>query len=150
MDFDTEFMNVALDEAQLALSKDESPIGAVVVKDGMIVSRAHNHTEELNDPTAHAEIIAIREAAKKLNNWRLIGCTMYVTMEPCPMCAGALQQSRLLRLVYGVKDPKAGAAGSVMNLLDMPELNHRLRITSGIEEERCRQLLNSFFRRLRA
>ncbi len=150
MDFDREFMNVALDEAQLALSIDESPVGAVVVKDGMIISRAHNHIEELHDPTAHAEIIAIREAAKKLNNWRLIGCTMYVTMEPCPMCAGAMQQSRLLRVVYGVKDPKAGAAGSVMNLLDMPELNHRLRITSGVEEERCRELLNSFFRRLRA
>lgn len=150
MDFDAEFMNVALEEAQIALSRDETPIGAVLVKDGMLISRAHNRREEWKDPTAHAEMLAIREGAEKLNNWRLIGCTLYVTMEPCPMCAGAMQQSRLLRLVYGVKDPKAGAAGSIMNLLDVPELNHRLRITGGVEEERCRQLLNTFFRRLRA
>lgn len=149
MDFDSEFMSVALEEAQLALAKDEVPIGAVLVKDGMIIARAHNQRESWRDPTAHAEMLAIREAAEKLKNWRLIGCTIYVTMEPCAMCAGAMQQARLMRLVYGIKDPKAGAAGSLMNIVDMPALNHRLRLTSGVEQEKCRQLLNSFFRRLR-
>ena len=149
MDLDTEFMSVALEEAQLALAKDEVPIGAVLVKDGMIISRAHNHRETRQDATAHAEMLVIREASEKLKNWRLIGCTIYVTMEPCPMCAGAMQQARLTRLVYGVKDPKAGAAGSIINILDMPSLNHKLRLTGGIEEDKCRRLLNTFFRRLR-
>lgn len=149
MDLDSEFMSVALEEAQSALAKDEVPIGAVLVKDGMIIARAHNQRESRHDPTAHAEMLVIREGAEKLKNWRLIGCTIYVTMEPCPMCAGAMQQARLMRLVYGVKDPKAGAAGSLMNIVDMPSLNHRLRLTGGVEEGKCRQLLNTFFRRLR-
>lgn len=149
LDFDKEFMILALEEAQHALSKDEIPIGAVIVKDGHVIARAHNQRESLHDPTAHAEILALREASQGLKNWRLMGCTIYVTMEPCPMCAGAIQQARLARLVYGIADPKAGAAGSVMNVVDEPKLAHRMKITSGVEEERCRELINVFFRRLR-
>jgi tRNA(adenine34) deaminase len=149
LDLDKEFMTLALEEAQHALSQDEAPIGAVVVKDGQVIARAHNQRETWRDPTAHAEILALRQASEKLQNWRLMGCTIYVTLEPCPMCAGAIQQARLVRLVYGVTDPKAGAAGSVMNIVDEPKLAHRLRITPGVEEQRCRDLLNMFFRRLR-
>lgn len=149
LDLDKEFMTVAIEEAQHALSKDEVPIGAVIVKDGQVVARAHNLRETWQDVTAHAEMVAIKEACERLKNWRLMGCTMYVTMEPCPMCAGAIQQARLARVVYGIADPKAGAAGSVMNILDEPKLAHRLKITSGIEEEKCRELINVFFRRLR-
>lgn len=149
LDLDKEFMTLAIEEAQHALSKDEVPIGAVIVKDGQVVARAHNLRETWQDVTAHAEMVAIKEACERLKNWRLMGCTMYVTMEPCPMCAGAIQQARLARVVYGIADPKAGAAGSVMNILDEPKLAHRLKITSGIEEEKCRELINIFFRRLR-
>lgn len=148
-DLDKEFMMLALEEAQQALSKDEVPIGAVIVKDGQVVAKAHNLRESWQDATAHAEILALRIAAEKLQNWRLMGCTIYATMEPCPMCAGAIQQARLARLVYGIPDPKAGAAGSVMNIVDEPKLAHRLKITSGVEEEKCRDLVNVFFRRLR-
>jgi tRNA(adenine34) deaminase len=149
LDFDKEFMTLAIEEAQHALSKDEVPIGAVIVKDGQVVARAHNLRETWQDATAHAEMLALKEACERLKNWRLMGCTMYVTMEPCPMCAGALQQARLARVVYGIPDPKAGAAGSVMNIVDEPKLAHRLKITSGVEEEKCRELINIFFRRLR-
>jgi tRNA(adenine34) deaminase len=149
LDLDNEFMALALEEADHALSKDEVPIGAVIVKDGQVIARAHNQRQTWEDPTAHAEILALRQASEKLKNWRLMGCTIYVTLEPCPMCAGAIQQARLVRLVYGVADPKAGAAGSVMNIVDEPKLAHRLRITPGVEEEKCRELLNRFFRRLR-
>lgn len=149
LDFDKEFMTLALEEAQHALSKDEVPIGAVIVKDGHVVGKAHNLRETWQDATAHAEMLALKEACEKLKNWRLMGCTIYVTMEPCPMCAGAIQQARLARLVYGIADPKAGAAGSVMNILDEPKLAHRLKITSGVEEDKCRDLINVFFRRLR-
>ena len=149
LDLDKEFMTLAIEEAQHALSKDEVPIGAVIVKDGQVVARAHNLREAWRDATAHAEMLALKEACERLKNWRLMGCTMYVTMEPCPMCAGALQQARLARVVYGIPDPKAGAAGSVMNIVDEPKLAHRLKITSGVEEEKCRELINIFFRRLR-
>ncbi len=149
LDFDKEFMTLALEEAQHALSKDEVPIGAVIVKDGHVIARAHNLRESWQDATAHAEMLALKEACERLKNWRLIGCTLYVTMEPCPMCAGAMQQARLARLVYGIADPKAGAAGSVMNVVDEPKLAHRLKITSGVEEDKCRDMLNVFFRRLR-
>lgn len=149
LDFDKEFMTLALEEAQHALSQDEVPIGAVIVKDGHVLAKAHNQRETQRDATAHAEILALKQACESLRNWRLMGCTMYVTMEPCPMCAGAIQQARLARVVYGIADPKAGAAGSVMNILDEPKLAHRLKISSGIEEEKCRDLINVFFRRLR-
>ncbi|MDP1809150.1 MAG: tRNA adenosine(34) deaminase TadA [Actinomycetota bacterium] len=149
LDFDKEFMTLAIEEAQHALSKDEVPIGAVIVKDGHVVARAHNLRVAWQDVTAHAEMLALKEACERLKNWRLMGCTIYVTMEPCPMCAGAIQQARLARLVYGIADPKAGAAGSVMNIVDEPKLAHRLKITSGVEEEKCRELINIFFRRLR-
>jgi tRNA(adenine34) deaminase len=149
LQFDREFMTVAIREAEAALAKEEIPIGAVVVKDGMIISRSHNQKEFLNNPTAHAEILALSQAAKEIKNWRLVGCTIYVTLEPCPMCAGAIQQARIARLVYGTADKKAGAAGSLMNLVDHPSLNHRLRITSGVEADKCQKLLNMFFKRLR-
>lgn len=149
MNFDTEFMRVAIEEGRLALANDEVPIGAVLAKDNKIIARAHNRRETWQDPTAHAEILVLRAAATELKNWRLIGCTLYITMEPCPMCAGAMQQARVTRMVYGTKDPKAGAAGSVMNIVDNPHLNHRLLITSGVEEKKCRELLTLFFRRLR-
>ncbi len=149
LDLDTEFMMLALEEAQHALGQDEIPIGAVIAKEGHVIARAHNQREGLKDATAHAEIIAMRLACEKLKNWRLMGCTIYVTMEPCPMCAGAIQQARLARLVYGVADPKAGAAGSVMNIVDEPKLSHRLKITPGVEEEKSRDLINVFFKRMR-
>lgn len=147
--FDADFMHIAIAEAEKALAIGEVPIGAVVVKKGQVISQAHNERELRKDPTAHAEILAIKEAAAKLNNWRLTGCTIYVTLEPCPMCAGAIQQARISRLVYGVKDPKAGAAGSVFNIVNEPKLTHRLQITSGVEKEKCEHLLNRFFLKLR-
>jgi len=149
MNFDKEFMRVAIEEGQLALANDEVPIGAVLVKDNQIIARAHNQRESWQDPTAHAEILVLKEASAVLKNWRLMGCTLYVTMEPCPMCAGAVQQARVTRMVYGVKDPKAGAAGSVMNIVDDPKLNHRLLVMGGVEDKKCQELINLFFRRLR-
>lgn len=146
---DEEFMTLAISEARKALNLGEVPIGAVIVRDGRVMAQAHNLRESLNDGTAHAEILAIRRACEELRNWRLIGCTIYVTMEPCPMCAGAMQQARVERLVYGVADPKAGAAGSIANLLDHPKLAHKLRITHGVEEAACRDVLNTFFKRVR-
>lgn len=146
---DKEFMTLAISEARKALNLGEVPIGAVIARDGQVIAQAHNLRESLNDGTAHAEILAIRQACEELRNWRLIGCTIYVTMEPCPMCAGAMQQARVARLVYGVADPKAGAAGSIANLLDHPKLAHKLRITHGVEEAGCRDVLNTFFKRLR-
>ncbi len=114
-----------------------------------MIARAHNRREELQDPTAHAEILAIREAAAKLRSWRLVGATIYVTLEPCPMCAGALVLARIGRLVYGAADPKSGAAGSVMNLVNHEVLNHRVSVTSGILEDECSALLKQFFSELR-
>jgi len=145
MPSDEDFMREALKEAQRAFEEDEVPIGAVIVKDGEILARAHNLREKLNDPTAHAELIAIRLAAAKLNSWRLLDTTVYVTVEPCPMCAGALVLARVKRLVFGATDPKAGAAGTLMNLLDDSRLNHQVEVTGGVLEEESRKLLRAFF-----
>ena len=147
---DEDFMREALGEAQKALEEDEVPIGAIVVKDGEILARAHNQREQFNDPTAHAELIATRLAAAKLNSWRLLDTTVYVTVEPCPMCAGALVLARVKRLVFGAKDPKAGAAGTLMNLLDDARLNHQVEVTSGVLEEECKKLLSTFFSQFRS
>lgn len=143
---DEYFMKIALHEALKAFEEDEVPIGAVVVREGEIISKAHNLRESLNDPTAHAEIIAIREAAEKLSSWRLIDCDLYVTIEPCPMCAGAIVQSRIKRLIYGAKDPKAGAIDSVMNIVDNPNLNHRVEVTSEVLQYECSNIMKEYFR----
>jgi tRNA(adenine34) deaminase len=144
-------MEMALEEAQLAFDADEVPIGAVIVslKEG-VIARAHNQREQLVDPTAHAEMIAITQAAQALGSWRLEECVLYVTLEPCPMCAGAIVHVRLTRVVFGASDPKGGAAGSALNLLQFPTLNHRCEITSGVRLEECRALLQTFFAEQRA
>jgi tRNA(adenine34) deaminase len=145
MPSDEDFMREALKEAQIAFEEDEVPIGAVIVKDGEILAKAHNLREKLNDPTAHAELIVIRLAAAKLNSWRLLDTTVYVTVEPCPMCAGAIVLARVKRLVFGATDPKAGTAGTLMNLLDDARLNHQVEVTGGVLEEESRKLLRTFF-----
>jgi len=142
---DEDFMREALKEARRAFEEEEVPVGAVIVKDGEILARAHNLREKLNDPTAHAELIAIRLAAAKLNSWRLLDTTLYATVEPCPMCAGAIVLARVKRLVFGATDPKAGAAGTLMNLLDDGRLNHQVEVTGGVLEEESRELLRAFF-----
>jgi tRNA(adenine34) deaminase len=149
MESDELYMAMALDEARSAEAAGEVPIGAVVVCDGAVVSRAHNLRETLADPTAHAEMIAIREAAERLGRWRLSECTLYVTLEPCPMCAGALHASRIDRLVYGAPDPKAGAVGTLYDLSCDERLNHRFEVTSGVFEAESASLLKSFFADLR-
>jgi len=149
MDADTAYMALALEEARLAVAAGEVPIGALVVCDGAIVSRAHNTREMDNDPTAHAELIAIREASQRLGRWRLSDCTVYVTLEPCPMCAGAMHQARIERLVYGAPDPKAGAVGTLYDLSSDERLNHRFAVTSGILAEESSALLKEFFGSLR-
>ena len=142
-------MEEALREAEKAYNLGEVPVGAVIVKDGEIVARAHNLTETSPDPTAHAEILAIREAAKALGGWRLTGCSMYVTLEPCSMCAGALIWSRMENLYIGTRDPKAGACGSVFNIAESDKLNHRVGVEYGIMEEECAEILKRFFQELR-
>jgi tRNA(adenine34) deaminase len=150
MDMDHEhFMRESIAEAALAFQKGDVPVGAVAVRDGLIIGRGHNRKEELKDPTAHAEMIALQEAARTLGGWRLIGVTLYCTMEPCPMCAGAMVQARLPRLVYAVDDPKAGAAGSVVDLLRNGQLNHRVEVIAGVLAEEAEELTQRFFRRLR-
>ena len=139
-------MQAALDEARRALGHDEVPIGAVVVHDGEIIGRGGNRTVTLQDPTAHAEMFALREASQILGSWRLLGATLYVTIEPCAMCAGASVWSRIDRLVYGADDPKAGMCGSVENLVEHPRLNHRVEVVRGVREEECGSLLTEFFR----
>ncbi len=139
------FMRLALREAQLALEADEVPIGAVVVHDGRVIGSAHNQREQLRDPTAHAEMLAITQAAGALGNWRLEGCTLYVTLEPCPMCAGAMVLARLPRAVYGAADPKAGAVATLYRLLDDPRLNHRAEIIGGVLAQPCGEILSRFF-----
>ena len=138
-------MKEALEEAKRAFEKDEPPVGAVVVRDGEIIARGHNLRENLQDPTAHAEMLAIRAAAAKLGRWRLSDCDIYVTLEPCIMCAGAMVLSRLNRLIYGAYDPKAGAVDSLMNLLSDQRLNHQMEVKSGILASECSYLLRSFF-----
>ncbi|NLO82156.1 MAG: nucleoside deaminase [Clostridiales bacterium] len=139
-------MEQALQEAKKAYHIEEVPIGAVIVKDGEIIARGHNLRETYKDPTLHAEIVAIREAAKKLGGWRLSGCELYVTIEPCPMCAGAIIQARIERVIYGARDPKAGCAGSLYNLLTDFRFNHRADVVPGVMEEECRGILQKFFR----
>ena len=144
------FMGEALRQAARAYEAEEVPIGAVVVREGRIVARAFNQVELLKDATAHAEMLAITQAEELVGDWRLTDCTLYVTKEPCPMCAGAVVHVRLARVVYGVGDPKAGAAGGVMNLLQSPSLNHQCDITRGVRESECRALLQNFFAEQRA
>ena len=148
-DPDHYFMQAALDEATSAEDLGEVPVGAVVVYDGRIIGRGHNLRESSNDPTSHAEMIAIRQAAAQLNSWRLLDCTLYVTLEPCVMCMGAIILARIPRLVYGCRDPRVGAAGSIYNLADDERFNHRVAVTEGILQQECSQQLSDFFRRLR-
>ena len=139
------FMGEAIRQALKAYEAEEVPVGAVIVREGRIIGRAFNQVEMLRDATAHAEMLAITQAEEKVGDWRLNECTLYVTKEPCPMCAGAIVHVRLSRVVFGAADPKAGAAGGVMNLLQFPGLNHRSEITAGVRAEECRTLLQSFF-----
>lgn len=143
------FMAEALKEAERAGAIGEVPIGAVVVKDGAVVGRGHNRRETDRDPTAHAEILALRDAAKNLGGWRLTGCELYVTIEPCPMCAGAIVMARIDRLVYGAPDLKAGAAGTLYEIPTDPRLNHRMSVEAGVLEDQCRELISNFFKGLR-
>jgi len=146
---DERFMQAAIAAARIAEDNGDVPIGAVIVHQGRIIAKAYNQREQLQDPTAHAEIIALTQAAAFLKNWHLNGCTIYVTLEPCPMCAGALVLARIDRLVYGCDDPKAGACGSLYNIVTDGRLNHRLDVTSGVLEDQCREQLQEFFARRR-
>jgi tRNA(adenine34) deaminase len=143
---DQTWMREALAEARLATDHDDIPIGAVVVRDGAVIGRGHNERELREDPTAHAETLALREAAAALGSWRVLDCTLYVTLEPCAMCAGAIVLARVPRVVFGAPDPKAGAAGSVLDVLDEPRLNHRPVVVAGVLGEECGELLRAFFR----
>jgi tRNA(adenine34) deaminase len=143
------YMEEALREAARAESAGEVPVGAVVVCNGRIVGRGWNRNITDNDPTAHAEVLALRQAAGEIGNYRLLDCEMFVTIEPCAMCAGAMVHARLKRLVYGAEDPKAGAVHSVMSVLNHPQLNHRMEVTRGVLAARCQELLQSFFRNRR-
>ena len=147
---DDYFMGEALRQAARAYEQGEVPVGAVVVRAGRIIARAGNQVETLKDATAHAEMLALTQAENAMGDWRLTDCTLYVTKEPCPMCAGAVVHTRLARVVFGASDPKGGAAGSALNLLQFPGLNHRCEITSGLRLEECRALLQSFFAEQRA
>jgi len=144
-----QYMRKAVEQAKIAEENGDVPIGAVIVCQGQIIGKAYNQREQLKDPTAHAEIIALTQAAAYLQSWRLTGCTMYVTLEPCPMCAGALVLARIDRLVYGCDDPKAGACGSLYDIVRDERLNHRLEVTSGILAEECSKLLQEFFQHRR-
>lgn len=146
---DEYYMSIALKEAKKAVTIDEVPVGAVVVKDGKIIAKAHNQREKRNDPTGHAEILAIRAACRKLNSWRLGGCTIYVTIEPCSMCAGTILWTRIARIVYGAKDPKGGALGSSYNLFEQKGLNHQLEIKGGILEQECALIITEYFKKKR-
>ena len=146
---DAGFMREAIMEAGLALSEGELPVGCVIVKDGEIIARGCNRRNTKKTTLAHAEISAIDRASKKLGDWRLEGCTLYVTLEPCQMCSGAIVQSRIDRVVIGAMNPKAGCAGSILNILQMKEFNHQVEITAGVLEEKCRDVLQAFFKDLR-
>jgi tRNA(adenine34) deaminase len=145
-DRDEEFMELALGQARAAEACGEVPVGAVIVADGEVISVGRNAPIAESDPTAHAEIQALREAATKLGNYRVANATLYVTLEPCAMCAGAMVNARVMRLVYGCADPRGGAAGSVFNVANSSGLNHRIAITAGVRETECRDLLQAFFR----
>ncbi|WHH57282.1 tRNA adenosine(34) deaminase TadA [Petroclostridium sp. X23] len=143
------YMRYALKEAEKAYQKDEVPIGAVIVKNDKIIAKAHNLREKSQDAIAHAEVLAIRKACKKLHSWRLSGCDLYVTLEPCAMCAGAIIQSRIGQLIIGTMDPKAGAGGSVVNLFGIEQFNHKVDVIQGVLQQECADLLKRFFRELR-
>src|ERR1051326_2208104 len=146
---DAAWMELALEQAALAAAAGEVPGGALVIKDGEIIGRGHNRNLLDNDPAAHAEIVALRQAAARVGNHRLTGCTMVATIEPCSMCAGALIHARIARLVYGASDPKAGAAGSVLQVINHSGLNHRMEITAGVLARKCSEVLQDFFRQKR-
>lgn len=146
---DMDYMGLALEEAKKAYTIGEVPIGAIIVKDGEVIAAAHNLRETGHDATAHAEVMVIRQACEKIGHWRLTGATLYVTIEPCPMCAGALVMSRVARLVYGAADYKAGAVESLFNITNHSGLNHRMEVTAGVREEECRSLMKEFFRERR-
>lgn len=148
-DRDSYFMRLALDEARKAARCGEVPVGAILVCDDKIVGRGYNLREKLQDPTAHAEMIALREGARNLGSWRLEGCSLYVTLEPCPMCAGALIQARVGRLIYGTADPKGGAVESITALLDVAGFNHKVSVTGDLMAREAKELLQEFFRNLR-
>jgi tRNA(adenine34) deaminase len=147
---DNTWMRQALELAERAASRGEIPVGAVIVKDAEIIGRGQNQRQNDDDPTAHAELLAIRQAARAVGNWRLAGCTLYVTLEPCAMCAGALVNSRIERLVFGTRDPKAGFCGSLGNLVTDERLNHRLEVSEGLLADECARLLRDFFATLRS
>ena len=149
MNINEKYMREALKEAQKAYDKLEVPVGAVIVKDGKIIARAYNQKETKFDTTKHAEILAIQKASKKLKSWRLIDCEMYVTLEPCPMCAGAIIQSRIKKVYYGVSDEKTGAVGSKLNLFKDYKFNHNVEVENGILTDKCKELLQNFFIELR-
>ncbi|WP_342746570.1 tRNA adenosine(34) deaminase TadA [Paenibacillus rigui] len=143
------YMRAAMEEAQKAEAKLEVPIGCVIVWQDQIIGRGHNLRETTCDPLAHAELIAIKQASEHLEAWRLLDCRLYVTLEPCPMCAGAIVQSRIPQVIYGTTDPKAGCAGTLMNLLQEERFNHRVDVVSGVLQEECSAMLTQFFRKLR-
>ena len=143
---DEEYMALAIAEAERALEHEDVPIGAVVVRDGEVIGAGHNERELRQDPTAHAEVLALRKAAAAVGSWRVLDCVLYVTLEPCAMCAGAIVLARVPRVVYGCTDPKAGAAGSILDVLAEPRLNHRPEVTAGVLADRCAALLIDFFR----
>ena len=142
---DARWMQLALEQARLALQAGEVPVGAVIIRDGEVVGSGFNRNLMENDPTAHAEIVAMREAAARLGNHRLTGCILFCTIEPCTMCAGAMVHARISRLVYGAVDPKAGAAGSVLDVTSHPRLNHRMEVTPGVLAQECSEMLKVFF-----
>ena len=146
MNNDEKYMYEALVQADLALLLDEVPVGCVIVKDDKIIARAHNKREGLGDPTAHAEILAIKKAAKALNDWQLVGCTLYVTIEPCIMCAGTIIQSRISRVVYGAPEIRGGAFGSSINVLEAKNINHYPEITSGVLLDDCTDMIKRYFK----
>lgn len=143
-------MRKALDQARVAFEANEVPVGAVVVHDGRVIAEAYNQRETLNDPTAHAEMIALTQAADSLGHWRLLDCTLYVTLEPCPMCAGAIVQARIPAVVYGTPDPKGGACHTLYRITEDSRLNHQATVLGGVMQPECRAILQEFFRRQRA
>ncbi len=149
IEFDQRFMNEALKEAEKAFAADEVPIGCVIVHESVIIGRGYNRTESLQDPTAHAEILAITSASENLGSWRLSDCTVYCTIEPCAMCAGALMLARVERLVFGAPDPKFGACGSIFNIVQSKKLNHRIALATGILKNDCSSLMQEFFKKKR-
>ena len=145
MNYDEKWMNLAIEQAIKAVDEDEVPVGAVLVKDGLLIAEAHNQPISTNDPTAHAEIQVLRKAGMKLQNYRLNDSTLYVTLEPCAMCLGAMMHARIARIVYGANDQKTGACGSSENLINANCFNHKIHLTNGILENECKQLLKKFF-----